>query len=361
MDDQELRSIVESATGAPSVHNTQPWRFVGRLAPDGTAWALDVMADPSRQLKVIDPEQRELHVSCGAAIELAVVALRGRGVGCTVDLLPTPGASDHLARVTIGPPEPPSPDDRLLLASLPAAYTERGPFDDRAVPESLRAHLRQEAARAGAWLLCLDRPGQWVTAAVLLARADAVEQADPAYRQELARWVGLGGEPPGTPAGGTGRRRATTLRRRELEPPGEPASTGAGSEPPFAGHPLLVVIGTAEDDPLAWLQAGRALARMMLRAAADGVSASPMTEVLELPSTRAMLARGLGLVGYPQMVLEMGYARCRPAAARRPVDEVYLTSTCSAASPAATGVPQGGRRPRTAGAGRSASSTRPRG
>jgi hypothetical protein len=361
LDDQELRSVVELATRAPSVHNTQPWRFVGRLAPDGSAQALDVMADPSRQLKVVDPEQRELHVSCGAAIELAVVALRGRGVGCTVDLLPDRGASDHLARITIGPPEPPSPDDVRLLAALPARYTERDPFEERPVPESLRAQLRQEAARTGAWLLCLDRPAEQVTAAVLLARADAIEQADPGYQQELARWVGPGGVPPGTPAGGTGQRRATAFRLRELQPPREPASTGAGSDPPPAEHPLVVVIGTAEDDPLAWLQAGRALARVLLRAATDGVSASPMTQVIEVPSTRAMLARGLGLVGYPQMLLRMGYAHGRPAAARRPVDEVYLTSTCSGGAPAATGIRPRGRRPRTGAARRSASSRRPRG
>jgi len=46
---------------------------------------------------------------------------------------------------------------------------------------------------------------------------------------------------------------------------------------------------------------------VLLRAAADGVMASPLGQVLDVPVTRAMLARELRLLGHPQMVLRMGY------------------------------------------------------
>jgi hypothetical protein len=61
---------------------------------------------------------------------------------------------------------------------------------------------------------------------------------------------------------------------------------------------------------------------VLLRAAADGVMASPMTQVLEVFGTRAALARDLQLLGYPQMLLRMGYAHGHPSTHRRGLESV---------------------------------------
>jgi nitroreductase len=64
-----------TAGHAPSVHNTQPWRW--RVHPD----RLDLLAARERQLAAIDPRSRLLVLSCGAALHHAVSALatvRGR-------------------------------------------------------------------------------------------------------------------------------------------------------------------------------------------------------------------------------------------------------------------------------------------
>ena len=59
-DDALVRRIIDAASAAPSIHNTQPWRF--RLAgPD----LIEVHADPDRMLWVADPHGRALLISCG--------------------------------------------------------------------------------------------------------------------------------------------------------------------------------------------------------------------------------------------------------------------------------------------------------
>ncbi len=48
---------------APSVHNSQPWRWTY------SARGLDLSTDSSRVLGVIDPTERQMVLSCGAALD----------------------------------------------------------------------------------------------------------------------------------------------------------------------------------------------------------------------------------------------------------------------------------------------------
>jgi hypothetical protein len=96
--------------------------------------------------------------------------------------------------------------------------------------------------------------------------------------------------------------------------------------PPEVERPAVVLLGSEEDDRRAWLQAGRALGRLLLHATASGVAASPLTQALDWPATRGRLRRRLSLVGHPQMILRLGYppeTPAAPASGRRPVSEVF--------------------------------------
>src|SRR5437764_14995268 len=68
-----LHRAAMRAMRAPSIHNTQPWRFV--LTQD----ALEIHADRTRRLKVLDPRGRQLRISLGCALFHARVAIAPAG------------------------------------------------------------------------------------------------------------------------------------------------------------------------------------------------------------------------------------------------------------------------------------------
>jgi nitroreductase len=323
-DNEVLLVAAEAATLAPSVHNSQPWSFA--LHGDH----LDVFADRSRWLPGTDPTGRELLISCGAATCFAGLALRGMGREVQTALLPNPGNPDHLARLVLSGRRMPSAAERALIRALPIRYTDRGPYVDLPVPVALLNELGEGVAAHGAWLRPILTTEDEINTAVLLARADDIERADPDCVRELATWSrhdddARDGIPraavPSTPVA----ERASNYRLRDFDVDGhgsEGQDKPGPDAPPPAEHPLVVVIGTPEDDPRAWLQAGQALGWLLLRATADGLTAAPMTQVLELPASRVQLSHALGLVGHPQMLLRMGYGSGRPTTHRRPVTDI---------------------------------------
>lgn len=321
MDEQLARAVVAAATTAPSVHNTQPWRFVAG------ADRLEVWADRARALPVLDPAGRGLHLSCGAALETGAVYARSRGLAAEIVLLPDANAPDHLADLVLTAGG--TVADAELAAVIDSRHTDRRPFAARPVPDADVRALRLAAEECGVSVTVVDDPDRMATVAVTLAKADEALSADPAYLEELRRWTGRSpGAADGVPSGAVApppTARGSSYRLRDFDVAGG-AGDVATDEPPPAEHPLVLVLATAEDDPRAWLRAGRSLARLLLTAAARGLAASPMTQSVEVADTRARLTRDLGLVGHPQTILRVGYpAEGAPppaAAGRRPVDEV---------------------------------------
>jgi nitroreductase len=326
MADQELvTAIVQAATRAPSVHNTQPWRFV---AHDDV---IELWTDPARGLPVLDPDGRARHLSCGAALALAEVAAADRGVTTSTTVHPDTAEPDHLADLVLGAPHQPSEQEHALAAAIEVRHTERSAFDDTSpVPRELVRSLAEAVHAAGCWLRVVDSADDAAAVTVLLSRADDVQSADPAYRDELRRWTGRDeGSPDGVPSAAVPAEapadRGSSYRLRDFDADREGASPHWAGEPPTAEHPLVVLIGTPEDDAAAWLAAGQALSRLLLTATVHGLAASPMSQALEVADTRARLVTELSLVGHPQMVLRIGRAPKKSApgrANRRPVEEV---------------------------------------
>ena len=324
-----LRDAVRGAVRAPSSHNTQPWLF--RLVGDDT---LELYADRTRALPVVDPRDRELTISCGAALFHVRCALRAGGRAGEVALLPDPDDPDLLARVRPGAPHVPSTADRVLAAAIPRRHTNRLAYEDRALAPHVLALLLASAAAEGAWLVPVETPARRAVLAALTARADRTQDADPSFRRELASWMrpGDGARADGMPGWALGipdvlsRLAPHVVAAADLGP-----ALAARDRGRVERAPTMAVLATVGDAPRDWLVTGQALGRVLLTACAAGVAASFMNQPLEVPALRERVAALLqaaddpsapGDTATPQLVLRFGYAPEGRPTPRRPVDDV---------------------------------------
>ncbi|MDG6105926.1 nitroreductase family protein [Dactylosporangium aurantiacum] len=313
-DDGTTGGWLDAAVAAPSVHNTQPWRF---SVHDG---GIDVRADPARRLRVIDRDHRSMLLSVGAAVfnlRLAI-ALDGR----LPVLRPFPADGVTVARIEPGRPGRPGPGLRALGGAVFRRHTNRGPYARAVVPARVLDELRAAAAAEGAELTALDRVRRDALLALMIT-ADAAQRGDPAYRRELATWTAADptrrdGIPPALfgPRDAAGR-----LPLRDFDPgPAAPGRPAVAFEP----HPQLVVLSSRSDARAARVRAGQAMQRVLLTATVRGLAVQPMTQVLELPRLRRVVADPAD-PWFPQMILRIGYALPAPPSPRRAWSEVLTT------------------------------------
>jgi nitroreductase len=318
VDRQTIRAAVELGSHAPSLHNSQPWRW--RL--DGRTLLLQ--ADLRRWLPATDADGRDLVVSCGAALHHTRVALAAAGVHAAVHRIPDPQRPDDLAALELAPRSP-GDGDVELAGTILRRRTDRRRFSSWDVPESMQAALVQRASEQGAlFRVITGRARRALTSA--LRDAATVQDDTPAYQTETAVWSGVESADDGIPAANLlatppdpahGRR--FTPGRIQQEPSGEP--DGA----------LLAVIGTASDDTMSQLRAGEALSAVLLQATLLGLATCPLSQVLEVGDTRRVLRDDVldGAMA-PQLVLRLGFAPSGPtlpATPRRPVTAFLYTDS----------------------------------
>ena len=318
----QLHFLLTYATLAPSTHNTQPWLF----AVEGEA--VEVHADRTRRLPIADPEDRELTISCGAALLNLRLALRHFGYTNLVETFPNPGNPDLLARLHVEPRGAADTRERLLFEAIPRRHTNRQHFEDRAVPPALLTELRAEAAGQGAWLHVVEGESARSAVADLIAGGEMVLWEDQRYRHELAAWLqpNRSHQRDGIPGYAEGMGDLASL----LEPlVVRTFDTGRGvaakDSEVAAGSPVLAVLGTDADSPADWLAAGQALERVLLRARAAGVWASFLNQPIEVSELRPRLSETIGRTGFPQLLLRLGYRPDVKPTPRRLVRDVLVT------------------------------------
>ncbi len=180
---QKLRFLLAYAVLAPSSHNSQPWRF--RLSAD----RVELIADRSRSLPVLDPQDRELIISCGAAVGHLQVALRRFGYAGDVQAFPEPTDRDLLARIGLGEIHVPDDEDERLFQSLFARHTNRHPFHPERIPGETLTQIQGRALPPRIWLKTVPEGECRQSLARLIAHADRDQVADCRFRRELAHWI----------------------------------------------------------------------------------------------------------------------------------------------------------------------------
>lgn len=291
-----LARAARAAGLAPSVHNTQPWRWLVHRD------RLDLYAQRDRQLGHADPHGRLLTISCGAALHHARVALLAEGWQPLVEPLPTPDDPDLLARLRLGDRIGASPEAIRRFQTAQVRRTDRRPLATIAVPPAALAAIRA-AVEAEHVHLHLLRPEQVSDLAVAVARASELTGDDQPVRAELSYWVG-GPHPPGTglpPAAIPTQPPQTTVPVRDFGAAGTLTIVEGGDK----AASYAVIFGEL-DTPAGWLAAGQGLSAAWLAATAHGVALLPFSAPVEVPATRTVLRRLLAGIGHPYLALRLG-------------------------------------------------------
>ncbi len=314
-DTETIRAVMALATRAPSVHNSQPWRWrVG-------ARSLHLYADTTMHLPSIDPDSRDLILSCGGSLHHCVVGLAALGWQAKVHRLPNPAEPNHLAAIEVSR-QAATELDVALAAAVPRRRTDRRHYSSWPVPAADIALMGARAARAGVMMRQVESLPklQRIVAQAVLAHA-----TDPDYLTELAAWSGRYASLAGVPARST--------------PPSDPTAVIPGrlfagpvlEQPadvsPIDDNAVVLALGTKDDSELSRLRAGEATSLILLSATALGLASCPVTEPLEVPSTRAAVQEDVfGSSGYAQMLLRVGWASINaeplPSTPRRSLDDV---------------------------------------
>ena len=317
--DEQMRFLLQYAVLAPSGHNTQPWTF--RVTPD----CVEVFADNSKRLPAIDPQDRELFMSVGAAITNFRVAAAHFGFDTAVlyDSRPEEGVPVAL----ISAIETCASDQSLaaLFRAIPKRHTNRAPFDGEPIDPGALSYVCEVIDRFPETLR-LILPHDKNRVADMVEEAARVRMARPAFRSEIAEWVraddgqqtdGLGADALGVPfllaAGAT-----WFLRQFDF------GAWQAPRDRRLAQSASALLLVTGEDDRVSLVRAGEALELLLLTIADVGLQYSFLNHPVAVDAaTRDRIGALAGASLPAQLLIRIGVAPAvEQAMPRRQLDRV---------------------------------------
>jgi nitroreductase len=313
----ETEVLVRSMMRAPSVHNTQPW--VLEVAPG----ELRVRERAEPALPHHDPDGRDRAASCGAAVANLELAARTLGRSAEVAFRPDDRQPDLVARIDVGAEAEPTVDELRRYGAISRRASHRAPFEGIAVPPPVVRRIAEAGGAPGVEARPVRAGREVAAVARLLKFAAESFRSDGGYQRELSLWTirderahrhGVGIPAGRIPAGSVP---WAGLVRRATEIP-----ETAELERRLAAETLLVFV-TADDGRGDHVRAGYAMERAWLAAVDLGLAAAVLTQPLHLEPVRSALCEDLGLTGFPQALLRIGYAtEADPLTPRRAAEEV---------------------------------------
>jgi hypothetical protein len=319
--DDQMRFLLQYAVLAPSGHNTQPWAF--RVTKDG----VEVFADYTRRLVVIDPADRELLMSVGAAITNFRAAAAHFGFDTSV--LYERGPAEQVPVALISVCETCAPDRNLaaLFRAIPKRHTNRAPFDGQPIDPRPLGRLCDVIDRFPGTLR-LFLPHDTGRIAEMVDKGDRVQMSSPSFRAEIADWIrpddpihtdGLRADALGIPsvlAGG-----ATWLLRHF-----DASAWQAPRDRRLAESASALLLVTAEDDRVSLIRAGEALELLLLTVADVGLQYSFLNQPVEVEELREQIRALAGASQPAQLLIRIGSAPpVEEAMPRRPLEHVVAS------------------------------------
>jgi hypothetical protein len=310
------------ACRAPSIANSQPWLW--HIAND----VLELRCDPSRQLRVADPHGHLMVISCGALLHHATVVLAVLGTGIAVEQVDEATDPVLLARLRLTGRRAVTAEDLRMHHGLRVRRSDRRPFRGTGpLPDSVIDLLRDRTAPFGVATHVLD-PQQIDALVAAVQDAVHIHEESAAYRDEMGAWttyrnpVGRDGVPPTVAVPQVPR----TVPVRNFAPDSQPLlEAGPGDD----RYTTYLTFATDTDTRADWLRTGQAVSAVLLTASSMGIASSMLSEVVEVPGSRAVLHSLVAPAGFPQLTVRLGMNASGeepPRTPRRHCNEVITTA-----------------------------------
>ena len=317
-DSRVIRDAVMLACRAPSLHNSQPWRWVAEGA------TLHLWADPSRLMPGTDHSGRELTLSCGAVLDHLRVAMAAAGWESIIERFPDPHRADHLATLQFRPAAAVSEAQRRRADAIRRRRTDRLPFAAPSGWVRLEPLLRDAVKSHDVMLdVVADDARQGLAEASRLT--ETLRRYDTSYQAELRWWTSPFTLNTGVPQGAmvSSSEAARVDVAREFPPAGG-GRRRAGTE--FDHSKILVLSTPHEDAPLDVLRCGEAMSAALLECTVAGMATCTLTHMTEVAPSREIIRQLIGQRGLPQVLIRVGRPPARDEhvapTTRRPLTDV---------------------------------------
>jgi hypothetical protein len=329
VDIEVLRNAVLLACRAPSVHNSQPWRWVAECNPEkGT----HLFVDRSRIVPATDHSGRQAILSCGAALDHFRVAMTAANWRTRITRFPNPDKPEHLATMEFGPIDYVTAAQRSRAQAILQRRTDRLPFDCPTYWQFFEPVLRStfdQGFQTGEVMLHVLSDDQRPRLAEASQLSAALRRDDFSYDAELQWWTApfamSDGMPPSALASDAERLRVDVAREFPVR--------GHQNRRPevTADWSKILVLSTPEDTRSDVLRCGEVLSTVLLECTMAGMATCTLTHLIESAQSRDVVRELIGRRGEPQVLVRVGIAPAMEpvgsATPRRPLDAVLQIHT----------------------------------
>lgn len=315
----QLAVIVDAlqlACRAPSLHNSQPWRWV---ATDHT---VELFADAARMVRSADTAGRQALLSCGAVLDHFQVAMAAAGWAATVHRFPDPDDPHHVATLEFSA-APVTAAHRRRADAILLRRTDRLPLAAPPNRDQL-ARILGDGASSDAVRVDVVADESRDSLAEASHLTEILRLYDSEYHYELHWWtaefVATDGIPRSSLISATESERVDVGRAFPVVPQSERRSHVEED------HSKILVLSTEDDTRDSVLRCGEYLSAVLLNATMAGLSTCTLTHIIEVPAGREVVASLIPGDTIPQVIVRVGVApvldATPPPTPRRPIDEV---------------------------------------
>ncbi|GAB1360639.1 nitroreductase family protein [Porphyromonadaceae bacterium] len=311
----DCKDLIRYAVKAPSGHNAQPWKF------DVSEDQISILPDFSVSLPVVDPNDRELYISQGCALENLLIAARHFGFETRI-------AEYGEKEVTVSLSQGESMSDDDLFAQIQQRQCNRGMYDGSLIPDTAldTLHSMPKEKNVGLRLYGIQTEiGQALTS--YIRRGNEIQMNDHSFKDELMSWIrvnsrqvqfagdGLSYKALGNPP------LPTVLARPVVQLCLSASAQNKSDMKKINSSSHYVLFTTRNNTPTEWIALGQTLQRFLLLSTQQGIASAFMNQPCEVVSLAEELRSTLPIDNeYPTLILRLGYAKPMPFSPRKKID-----------------------------------------